>query len=241
MDQPTVDGLNSYFISKAAHEPRTESGDVGRRRRRAVRRLYVVPRHPALDAGHVGAGARPKLGDAVHRAQHRALETQPPHQPEDGGDRPLRRRATPARTRQTRPLPRLRAPRGPRRRHRRGGPRAARSPAPHRAGGDARSRQRLRPRRRAGVVALPPQPTPARHGLGLDGALARSARAARRRPAPAQGRAALATRRERGKQLLAAAPRPPLPTPVVAGRRRGSRRRLPAGYRIPRACKAIGA
>ena len=50
MDQPTVDGLNSYFISKAAAELGLKVALSGTRRRRAVRRLYVVPRHPALDA-----------------------------------------------------------------------------------------------------------------------------------------------------------------------------------------------
>src|SRR5207247_9560615 len=55
-----------------------------------------------------------------------------------------------------------------------------------RAGGDARSRQRIRARGGAGVVALSAQSTAARHGLGVDGALARGAGTAGRRAPAAQ-------------------------------------------------------
>ena len=55
MDQPSINGVNSYFVSKAAAGDRSEGGYFRARRRRVVRRLSLVPASP--DAGSLSRRA----------------------------------------------------------------------------------------------------------------------------------------------------------------------------------------
>ena len=70
MDQPTADGVNTFYVARAVAADRCEGRVVRRRRRRGVRRLSVVP---AAAAGHAhqphGAAADGRTGRACRRAR----------------------------------------------------------------------------------------------------------------------------------------------------------------------------
>ncbi len=80
MDQPTLDGVNTYFVSRAARGGRPQGGALGRRRRRALRRLPELPRDPAPRPrgaascrGRSGAAARVAAAPLLrHRASPKA-------------------------------------------------------------------------------------------------------------------------------------------------------------------------
>ena len=157
----------------------------------------------------------PGLGERRPSPQHRAGEAQPPHQPEDGRDRPPRRVATPARISSNADAfwppscPRSWATTS----HAKGW--RASTCSPSSSARSPRSRQRLRARGGARVVALSAQSTAARHGLGQHGPLARSARPAGRRAPASQARPGAgdpqATRQSNPRQR--ATPAPPRRSP----------------------------
>ena len=55
LDQPTLDAVNSFYVSRGGRGDRHQGGAVGHRRRRAVRRLSVVP--PPAGRGPLEAAA----------------------------------------------------------------------------------------------------------------------------------------------------------------------------------------
>ena len=65
LDQPTFDGLNAYYVSTRHSRSRVHRGAVGHGRRRALRRLYHLPRSagaaPLVPARRMGA-AKPAGG-----------------------------------------------------------------------------------------------------------------------------------------------------------------------------------
>ena len=142
MDQPSVDGLNSYFISKAAHEMGLKvamSGAGGDELFGGYTSFRDIPRWMPITSA---PRAHPSPRQRRALAQLRAGEAQPPHQPEDGRDRALRRVIRRRVLREARPLPHLGARRNPRHRGRARRSEAAGHAARHRADRHARSRQR---------------------------------------------------------------------------------------------------
>ncbi len=79
----SIDGINTWFVSKAARELGLKVAVSGSRRRRAVRRLSLVPRYPAL-----GCSLRAALARAAARQGrthgHAPAGRQPRPQPEGG-------------------------------------------------------------------------------------------------------------------------------------------------------------
>ena len=61
LDQPTFDGLNAYYISQRHSRRRVHRSSVGHGRRRAVRRLHLLPRSagaaPLVPARRLGAAS----------------------------------------------------------------------------------------------------------------------------------------------------------------------------------------
>ena len=48
MDQPSIDGINTWFVSKAARERGLKGRNLGRRRRRVAGWLLLVPGHSQM-------------------------------------------------------------------------------------------------------------------------------------------------------------------------------------------------
>jgi asparagine synthase (glutamine-hydrolysing) len=88
MDQPTLDGINTYVVSEAVRAHGTKVGPVGVGRRRALRRLSEFP--PRADAGalctHSGASPSRRGTYRGERRRHSRREDGP-----RSADRPPRR------------------------------------------------------------------------------------------------------------------------------------------------------
>ncbi len=232
MDQPSIDGFNTYLVSRAAHEAGLKvvlSGLGGDEIFGSYPSFADVPR---LERAARRAGRHPGARRALARRRQGAR----------GGPPEARRAASPRRDPPRAPTSCAAACSSPRSCPRSWARDARRAEglAALRSGGGRRPgagrRQRPRPGRldrrpRPGDRPLHAQPAPARLGLGLDGLVGRAAGAAGGRlAARAAGRrtassppAARARRRSSGS-------RPPsCRRPFWRGRRRGSTSRSPSG------------